>query len=113
MSGGSISGNTATNGGGVFFDGGGFNMADGAVINQDNDVWLVGGKTISVGALSSDPTIVARITPSLYTEGTQVLAGDFASYVDKFTVTPEGTINWKIGTDGKLLQLTTPTIGTY
>jgi predicted outer membrane repeat protein len=112
MKGGSVGGNRATQGGGVYA-GGTFSMQGGAVINQDNDVWLAADKTINIqSALTGTPT-VARITPSSYSSDIEVLAGDFASYVDKFTVTPEGTINWTIGSDGKLLRPTTPTIGTY
>jgi hypothetical protein len=73
MTGGTISGNTATNnGGGVYFSGGTFNMTGGAVVKQNNDVYLPSDKVITVGALTGSG-LVATITPENTSAGTAVL----------------------------------------
>jgi hypothetical protein len=109
MNGGTISGNTAGGDGvGVYFDGSSFSMKDRALITQDNDVWLFGGKTINVGDENFPLTAVpaARITPSAYLPNTKVLDGyhDGISYnYTKFTVTPEAdNTEWEIDSDGRL-----------
>ena len=70
-----------------------------------NNVYLESGKTItSDGCLSSNPA--ARITPDDYGTTQPVLAGDITDGTPqnytKFTVTPNGTELWEIGSNGKL-----------
>jgi hypothetical protein len=79
MSGGAISGNTATsdNGGGVFMPSNSsatFTMSGSAVVAQDNEVFLeTAGNWITVGALNSGTTPVAKIRPKVTTDNTPVL----------------------------------------
>jgi hypothetical protein len=110
MGGGSISGNTASGyggySGGVYFAGGGsFTMEGGALISQDNDVWLASGKTIIIAAPLTATPYAARITPQEYSIGTPVLDLSFVpdSYTN-FTVTPKGADNWTIDSNGELQQ---------
>lgn len=112
MTGGSITGNTATNGGGVYVNTGAtFTMSGSAIVNEDNnDVYLSANTTISVsGDLSGD--IVARITPHTYDINTgvdvYVLSGSsIGSNFGKFTVTSDSNgQKYQIGYDGKLGML--------
>ena len=108
MSGGSITGNTATSsGGGVSVSGGNFNMSGSAVVDSNNDVYLITGKTINITSTLTGTAPVATITleTSLYVAGTQVLSlGNYTSEVSKFAVTPNGAESWKISTDGTLVK---------
>jgi hypothetical protein len=112
MSGGTISGNTAAYGGGVHMHEGNFNMeGSNTLIDQDNDVTLVAGTTITVSSPNLGPPVsmgspwyAARITPQAYAPGTPVLSGSHVSYHnDLFTVTPPGNgTNWTIDSGGLL-----------
>jgi parallel beta-helix repeat protein len=105
MSGGTISGNNANAGGGVFGDSGTFNMSGGASVSTDNEVYLSAVKTITITGDLSGST-VARIKPSAYTAGKQVLDGTHVSTNHtKFTVTPNGGTNWTINASGNLEQV--------
>jgi hypothetical protein len=106
MTGGTIRGNNADSGGGVYFYEGDFNMGGNAFINQDNEAWLADGKKINIiSALTFPSPSVARITPEIYTTGTQVLDGIYVlSNYGKFTVTPETGTNWTINSLGRLRQ---------
>ena len=102
MSGGSITGNTATSsGGGVSVSGGNFNMSGSAVVDSNNDVYLITGKTINITSTLTGTAPVATITPSSYSADTQVLSAadgvDLTAEVGKFKVTPksDGT-EWTI-----------------
>jgi hypothetical protein len=132
MSGGTINGNTAKDGGGVYVNSGGtftmnngtvsgntandngggvwvsnssvFNMEAGAVISQENDVWLAAGKTITITAALTGTSYAARITPESYSPLPQVLSGSgtiVPNYL-KFTVTPYSGTNYTIKSDGCL-----------
>lgn len=115
MSGGEIKDNHANVGGGVYFKEGSFTMRSSAVITPstgiqantpgENDAYLANGKTITVGgALSPVGGTAARITPETYAPTTpRVLDGPaVGSGHAKFTVTPRGSDQWRVGSDGKL-----------
>ena len=100
MSGGTISGNKAKcNGYGVYVaDTGTFTMSGSAVVNQDNDVYLLAGRFITVGALTGSGP-VAKITPETQSDGTVadgtvVLAGAGVTLtpgiIGRFTLSPQG-----------------------
>jgi hypothetical protein len=99
MSGGAISGNTATGSGkGVYIDNGpasAFTMSDGAVVNQNDEVYLASGKRITVGELAGSG-LVAKITPADTSDGTVVLApvtGTTLTHdrIDRFTLSENVT----------------------
>ena len=78
---------------------------------KKNDVYLPSGKKITITGTLTPPTeangITATITPATYDNTTVLLKDDdsgttVAANYDKFTVTPNGTINWKIDSEGKL-----------
>ncbi|MGP1459743.1 MAG: hypothetical protein ACTTKL_10630 [Treponema sp.] len=73
-------------------------------VQGKNDVYLENGKMITINdTLSPTGGTAARITPSTYATTTQVLAGsNVGTEHEKFTVTPQGSQNWKVGSDGKL-----------
>jgi hypothetical protein len=111
MSGGVIKDNTAGNGGGVYVGGGGdntFNMSGGAVVDSGNDVYLDGGKTITVTGNLTGASPVATITPDgTYSTSTQVLDGTAAllsANHTKFAVTPEAgaLLPWFVDSNGCL-----------
>ena len=61
-------------------------MKGDALVDQNNDVYLADGKSITVtGALSQRPA--ARITPSNYTDGRVLATGDAEKA--NFTVSPD------------------------
>ncbi|MDR2094607.1 MAG: cadherin-like beta sandwich domain-containing protein [Treponema sp.] len=105
LAGGTISGNTEN---GVYFsnNGSSFTMKDGAVISQDNDVWLAGGKKIEIMAPLTGTPPAARITPETYLAGTPVLSGGYVLLNHmKFTVTQQSSgMNWTIDFNGNLQQ---------
>ena len=103
MEGGVISGNSATNyGKGVYADGT-FGMKGSAYVksygDDENDVFLPGGKKITVKGALNPPAaangIVAKITPSSYSTSSAVLGVEEDSGVNladvygKFAVTPQ------------------------
>lgn len=93
MSGGSIEANTATNGGGgVYVNTGAtsFTMRGSAVVHENNDVYLSEGTTISVSDDLSGG-IVAKITPHKYEVGLSLLSNApmSSSIHEKFTVTSD------------------------
>lgn len=94
-------------GGAVYVNDGTFKIKGSTTFTVDNgknDVYLKTGKTISLdGNLNKNS--VARITPAAYTVGKQVLTGDdLTANCTKFAVTPNGTQEWEIDTDGKLAK---------
>ncbi|MDR2663559.1 MAG: hypothetical protein LBC31_11245, partial [Treponema sp.] len=107
MEGGSITGNTAALGGGVFVNG--TFVMSGAARIAGNDVYLAGGSTIKVGnTFSTSPAgIVAAISLPSYAADIQVLSesspGLMASEHSRFAVT-NGT--YHVNTDGKLVVWT-------
>jgi hypothetical protein len=120
MEGGTISGNTTTGntaGKGVNVEGT-FSMSGSALVAADNDVYLSSGKTITISgnltptANPNNPvgnTYSARITPSGYTEETQVLGGTtdlISANYNKFAVTQPtgGGLTWAVGSVGKLVN---------
>ena len=117
--GGTISGNTATTGSGVYLAADGLikamTMSGTAKVDTNNDVYLKHGGSFAVimvtGALTGTAP-VARITPELYTEQVVLKAASgsgvtLADEVGKFAVTPdvkeEGIAQaWIIDSAGKL-----------
>ena len=70
-----------------------------------NDVFLPVNAEITIeGNLIPVGGMAARITPQQYATINQVLDGDITtgSNYTKFTVTPNGTELWEIGSNGKL-----------
>lgn len=113
MSGGTINGNTATNGCGVYNDGT-FTMSGSSTVDANNDVYLPSGKTITVNSALTGSFPVATITPQTYTSSTQVLSG---SRVHKefglFKVTEDSSgRKWGVAATGMLLQYTSATNAT-
>ena len=88
-----ISSCTAADKGSGVYVGGTFNMSGGALVDQNNDVYLESGKCIDVtGTLTNTPA--ARITPNEYTDG-RILATGSAEKAN-FKVTPEnGNKYWR------------------
>lgn len=110
----SVTDNTANgNGGGICVASGTFTIKGGSevtVASDKNDVHLTPGTRITLeGSLSSNPA--ARITP-VYAVGGQVLAGDISANYQKFTVTPSGSVKWKIAADGTLQKESSSTATT-
>jgi hypothetical protein len=76
MSGGAINDNTAqSGGGGVYIADGTFNMRASAAVNENNDVYLMDSKVITVGSLNGNGT-AARIKPANTQTGTPVLKAE-------------------------------------
>ena len=74
---------------------------------HENDVYLpVNAKIIIEGNLIPVGGTAARITPENYDTTQPVLDGNITTGTPenytKFTVTPNGTEQWKIGSNGKL-----------
>lgn len=122
MKGGLLSGNKATDengngsklGGAIYVKNGGqIKLGGSAVIevkDDENDIWLADGKTITVtGTLTPENNVnyTARITPETYNVGTSLITADsgvtLKDEVGKFKVTgnPESD-EWFITTEGKL-----------
>ena len=111
----------AGKGGGVHVSGGTFKMQDSAIVTPStgseqytagkNDVYLTGGKTITVDSTLTSTDPVARITPQSYRE-TPVLTGNITGgspqNYTKFTVTPQDVVDgkmfWYITDAGKLKE---------
>ena len=74
MEGGTISSNTAINGGGVYvFVGGPFNMNGSAVVNVDNDVYMMTDTFINVTGILATDTGAKNITPGFTDIGYRVV----------------------------------------
>ena len=109
-----LTSNTATDeGGGVYVAKGTFEMEGSATVTPSaeahkNDVYLKNGSKITVGGILNPQGggKAARITPETYTITTKVLeAGSGVTLENetyKFAVTPKGSEEWEIGSDGKL-----------
>ena len=109
LAGGSISNNSASNGSGVYMHTGSFDMSGSAVVDSNNDVYLITGKTINITSTLTGTAPVATITSSSYTSGTQVLQGgdgvDLVAEVSKFAVTPDTDgKKWTIDASGYLKE---------
>ena len=120
LNGGTIENNQAAKGGAVYANNQcNFSIKNSARITPSsgsdedkpgkNDVYLDNGKMITVdGELNPAGGIAARITvaDSQYNTSTQVLTAglgvNLANEHTKFTVTPKGSEEWEIGSDGKL-----------
>lgn len=99
-----IEGNTAENGGGVYLEQGTFTIAGSTRITPSagkNDVFLKGGKFITISDSLTAETPIARITPENYTAGVKVLQAP-STECAKFTVTPNSEGSWSIKSDGTL-----------
>lgn len=66
-----------------------------------NDVYLIDAAFIKLENFTNG---TARITPLTYAEGHKVLEGATAENYKKFTVTPNGSVNWYVGSNGNLTQ---------
>ena len=107
ISGGTISSNTAEgNGNGIALMKGALKMQGGASVDSNNDVYLASEKYIEITDALTATSSVATITPENYTDGTTVLEADsgvtLADEVGKFTVTPDGSTQYYIASDGKM-----------
>ena len=112
----SCSANNENYGGGVYVAGTNctFEMKDNAKVtvsteNTDgkNEIYLQDGKIKLTGKLSAGNGEAGRISvmSSNYQTSTQVLTGDNLTVnCKKFTVTPNGSVNWYVGSNGKLTQ---------
>ena len=99
-----IEGNTAENGGGVYLEQGTFTIAGSTRITPSagkNDVFLKGGKFITIEGTLTETGTVARITPENYAAGVRVLQAS-STECAKFTVTPNSEGSWSIKSDGTL-----------
>ena len=109
-----LTGGKSSTGSGVYVEkGGSFTMTGGTYVANSNNVYLANGTTITVMGELTGATTFATITPSSYSEGTQVLkAGDgsinLLNYVSKFKLSDS---NWSIDVDGKIYDKTTVTLG--
>lgn len=113
MTGGLIEGNSTSGSGNGVYSGNSsqFSMGNSAVIDKNNDVYLMRSITINVTSELTGDSPVATITPYTYPDATtqvQVLSlGNFTSAASKFAVTPnpaDGT-QWIIDTAGILQQV--------
>ena len=114
MTGGTISENSASKGGGVYVEGF-FRMkgdaivtiptgADGDIAGK-NDVYLFNDKLITLIGPLTGTRFPARITPTNYATTTKVLGGSTTllnSQHEKFKVTPNGSQQWYVLSNGKL-----------
>ncbi|MGI0517767.1 hypothetical protein E4N81_06935 [Treponema denticola] len=84
---------SAAEGGGVYVAGT-FEMKEDALVDQNNDVYLASGRSITVtGTLTKKPA--ARITPDSYTDGRVLATGSNAEKAN-FKVTPQdGNKYWR------------------
>ena len=103
-----IEGNTAENGGGVYLEHGTFTIAGSTRITPSteatagkNDVFLKGGKFITIEGTLTETGTVARITPENYADGVEVLQAPPAECA-KFTVTPNSAGTWQVESNGTL-----------
>ncbi|UTC68395.1 MULTISPECIES: right-handed parallel beta-helix repeat-containing protein [unclassified Treponema] len=116
MKGGSITGNEArVNGGGVYSVGGWISMTGNAVITPSsgsdlnkpgkNDVYLLSNQKIKIEGILTQ-NVAARITPNNYLLGEAVLTGALSSgspeNYKRFRVTPQGSKQWSVDSNGKL-----------
>jgi hypothetical protein len=86
MSGGAINGNTTAGYGDGVYVSVDFTMSGGAIVAQDNDVYLANGKKINVGWLTGSG-FAAKITPPATTAAdTILLSGVDASTIKRFTL---------------------------
>ena len=108
MKGGTISGNEASNGAGVYVRNdnnvlSSLSMSGNAIVN--NFVYLTSGTTVTVAGNLTGTTPVATIMLDSYTEGTQVLTAgggvDLAEQVGKFTLSKD---EYTIAQDGRLAK---------
>lgn len=110
FTGGTVSGNTADEGGGIYISTTTVNtnpmeMSGSATVTEDNDVFLDSDAwgivhIFVTGELGNKPA--ARLTPETYDDNAQVLKGNINDNYKRFKVTPEGTTLWYVGSDGKL-----------
>jgi hypothetical protein len=99
-----IEGNTAGNGGGVYLEQGTFTIAGSTRITPSagkNDVFLKGGKFITIEGTLTETGTVARITPENYADGVRVLQA-LPTECAKFTVTPNSAGTWQVESNGTL-----------
>ena len=101
-----IIGNQAAKGGGVYAKNTIVSMQGRTQIEVDNnDVYLDSGSLISIVESLAATGPVARITVpnDKYQTATEVLTGSAVNTeYRKFTVTPKGSENWTVGSDGQL-----------
>ena len=99
---------SASKGSGVYV-GGTFNMKGGALVNQNNDVYLENGKSITVtGALSRKPA--ALVTPDSYADGRVLATGSDAEKAN-FTLSPDsGGNKWRYKKTGSEIKFVPATL---
>lgn len=105
LAGGTITGNIAVSGAGIY-NNGTLEMADNASVAQNNDVYLVSGKTVVNTAQIQTSGLVAYLTVADYRVGARVLSGDFcASNYAKFVVNvPNESAELYINSTGYLVD---------
>ena len=70
-----------------------------------NEIYFQGGEIKVKETLSAGDGQAGRITVYNPSDGKQVLTGDnLDTNCKKFTVTPNGSVNWYVGSNGKLTQ---------
>ncbi|MGI5097010.1 hypothetical protein IZU27_01555 [Treponema socranskii] len=115
MTGGKVSYNKASeDGGGVYADTATLKMSGSATVDpnsQNQTVYLKNGAKIHIEGALTGAAPVACITPESYAVSVQVLAGAITAGTapnqnyTKFTVTPNGTEEWEIKSDGYLIKV--------
>ncbi|MBC6719020.1 right-handed parallel beta-helix repeat-containing protein [Treponema sp. Marseille-Q4130] len=115
MTGGKVSYNKASeDGGGVYADTATLKMSGSATVNpnsQNQTVYLKNGAKIHIEGALTGAAPVACITPESYAVSVKVLDGAITAGTapnqnyTKFTVTPNGTEEWEIKSDGYLIKV--------
>ncbi len=96
--------------GGAVYNAGLFTMKGTAQIDSSNDVYLEKDRYITVTDRLDCAGYAAVITPQTYSEGQQIIAGDFVGTgYTKFGVTNS---NWYILANGKITSLESTTVAT-
>lgn len=111
MTGGYLAENVSNkNKGGAVYNDGLFTIKGMAQIDSSNDVYLVKNKYITITDKLDCAGYAAVVTPETYSEGQQVLGGDFVGTgYAKFGTTNS---NWYILANGKLTSLASTTVAT-
>ena len=94
--------NAGISGSGIYTTGTVEMYASGSV-DLTNDVYLPVGEKITMAAKSVYSSPIIRITPAAYTEGLEVITGDYtAMNANICEVTPDGETAWHINSGGRL-----------
>ncbi|MBO4704282.1 MAG: SUMF1/EgtB/PvdO family nonheme iron enzyme [Spirochaetaceae bacterium] len=110
FTGGIIKNNTATvKGSGIIFETGTLNMGGSAIVASGNDIWLNSGSdvaTVTVYSSLTGDSPVATLTPGSYSRTSALVAAGtgvtLANETGKFAVTPNGSNDYVLDSQGKL-----------